>query len=74
MRSYATWPLIARFMIRDSAPGRELGSYWRKGKVLLLVPAQDVADRILRLVEVVETLSAFERRGQLLVYRDLLAA
>jgi ADP-ribose pyrophosphatase YjhB (NUDIX family) len=49
-----------------------LAHYWRWGRNLLVLPAEHVGDRVEIWAQALASLSAFERRGQLLVYRDLL--
>jgi hypothetical protein len=59
---------------RSTGRTKPLGSDWSNGSQTIIVPAADVADRVLRIAEVVTAIAVTERRSQMLVYRDLLAA
>ena len=52
--------------------GPPLVSSWRWGRNLLILPADHAADRVETWASALASLAAFEGRGQLLVYRDLL--
>lgn len=62
-------------LTRPTVPGFIFGTYWGNGRGSeLLLPSEEVADRVEMLAAIVRDLEIVQGRSQLLIYRDLLAA